>query len=94
METRDALQKRFESQLHEIKAEIEKIEAKAKAKQADAQIESQEKLEELRRKRERTEQKLEDLRNAGESAWADAKAGVELAVTDLKTALESAKSRF
>jgi len=48
----------------------------------------------LRSKQEAAQEKLRELKNAGEDAWEDLKAGTELACDSLGEAVKSATSRF
>ena len=48
----------------------------------------------LRVRQDEARARLESLRNAGEGAWQDLKAGVELAWEAIGEAIESAKSRI
>lgn len=91
---RDAYVEKTKAKLDEWNAEIAKLEAKAKHKEADAQMKIEEQIETLKKKRKSTEEDLDKLRQAGESAWEDLKAGVENAATSLGEAIRSAQSRF
>jgi len=62
--------------LDEWKAEIDKMKAKADKVDADAQLEYYKQVEDLHLKYEATQEKLEELKEAGEDAWEDLKAGL------------------
>jgi uncharacterized coiled-coil DUF342 family protein len=94
MSKRDAYVKKVQAKLDEWNAEIDKLEAKARAAQADAQIDLQQRVAELRSKRDEMTVKLQRLRDATEGAWEDLKAGLELAWEALGEAVHSAKSHF
>lgn len=53
-----------------------------------------ERIEDLRLKHETVREKLKELKEAGEDAWGDLEAGVELAWDSLGEAVKSANSRF
>lgn len=93
-ETRDAYVEKTKAKLDEWNAEIAKLEAKARQEKADAQMNLEEQIETMKKKRKSTEEDLDKLRQAGESAWEDLKAGVENAATSLGDAIRSAQSRF
>jgi septation ring formation regulator EzrA len=93
-ENRDVFVKKIKAKLDEWNAEIDKLEAQSRQKEADFQEDLQRRLEELKTKRQATQQKLEDLQNAGGSAWQDLKAGVEEAASALGQALDSARTHF
>jgi len=54
----------------------------------------EEQIEALKKKRKSTEEDLDKVRQAGESAWEDLKTGVENAASSLGDAIRSAQSRF
>ena len=93
-ETRDAFVKKTKAKLDEWNAEITKLEAKARQQEADAQLKIEEQIETLKKKRKSTEEDLDKLQQAGESAWEDLKTGVENAANTLGEAIRSAQSRF
>lgn len=94
MSMKDAYLQKIEAQLKEWKSEIDKIKAKADKADADAKLEYYEQIEELRTKQQAAQEKFTELKDAGEDAWEDLKAGVELAGVSLAEALKSAGSRF
>lgn len=94
MSMKDAYLQKIEAQLEDWKSEIDKMKAKADKADADMKLEYYEKIEELRTKQQAAQEKFTELKNAGEDAWEDLKAGVELAGVSLREALESASSRF
>ena len=94
MSNRDAYVKKLQAKLDEWNADIDKLEAKARASRADVQVALNRKVTELRSRREETTAKLRELRDAGEGAWEELKAGVELAWEALSDAMQSAKSHF
>lgn len=93
-ESRDAFVKKMQAKLDEWNAEIDKLEAQSRQKEADLQQDYQRRIAELKTQRQEARQKLEKLQNAGESAWEDLKSGVELAAGALGDALKSARARF
>lgn len=93
MSKRDIYQQKIEAQLDEWSAEIDKMKAKAAKAEADAQLAYKDRITELRQKQQVALEKLQEFREAGEDAWEDLKAGVELAWDSLGEALNSAKTR-
>jgi len=61
---------------------------------AEAKIEYDKKLEDLRAKRKDLEDNIAELQQAGESAWEDLKQGLENSWEILKESLTRAKSEF
>ncbi len=94
METKEAYKEKIEAQLREWGAKIEELRSKADQAKADAKIEYMKQVEELRKKRELAQGKLEELRSASDEAWDAIKVGVEKASADLKSAIDSAISKF
>ena len=93
-ETRDAFVKKMKAKMDEWNAEIDKLEAQSRQKEADLQTDYEKRIAELKRKRQEVRQQLEKLQQSGESAWEDLKSGVELAAVALGDALKSARARF
>jgi uncharacterized coiled-coil DUF342 family protein len=84
----------MKAKLDEWNAEIDKLEAKARQKEADARKDLEKQIEELKAKRSKANEQIDQMSSAGESAWNDLKAGVEQATNALGDALKSARSRF
>lgn len=96
MSMKDAYIQKLQGKLDEMKAEMDRLKAKAEQGAADAEIERerQQRLEEVRARRAELENKLDDLRDAGEQAWEDLKSGAEKASSAMSQALQSARERF
>jgi DNA repair exonuclease SbcCD ATPase subunit len=94
MSMKDAYEQKLQAQLDEWGAEIDKLKAKADNAEADAQLEYYKHIEELRSMQETANNKLAELKDAGDDAWEDLKAGIDSAWYSLGNALKSAASRF
>lgn len=94
MSNRDAYVEKLKAQLDQWNAEIDKLEAKGRELQADAQVSYNKRLEDLRIRRDAAAAKLKEIQEAGESAWEDLKAGTEMAWDSLREAVSSAWSHF
>lgn len=94
MSNREAYIRKFQAQLDEWNADIDKLEAKAQKSKADAKIEYQKHLEQLRAKRDNAASKLEELKSASDDAWEDVKRGAEDAWQTCSDAVKKAVSRF
>lgn len=90
MGTRDEYVQKMHELLDKLNAEIDALTERAENAGADLRDE----LAELRGKQEQARTKLASLRNAGEGAWQDLRAGVEMAKDAIGEAIESAKMRF
>jgi len=94
MSTRDEFVRKMHSLLDEGNAEIDALEAKAAHAEAGARDAYRKQIAALRAKQEEARARLESLRTAGEGAWQDMKAGVEMAWEAIAEAIDSAKSRI
>lgn len=86
--------KKFEGKLEEIDAEIDRLKAQAKQKDADARLQAEDEIDELKQRREKASARLDELQDASEDAWDDVKSGFELAWQNLENATRSATARF
>jgi hypothetical protein len=94
MSLKEIYQQKIEAQLDAWTADIDKMKAKAEMAEADARLEYHKSIESLRQKQQAAQAKLQEFRDAGDDAWEDLKAGVELAWDSLEEAVKSAKARF
>jgi uncharacterized coiled-coil DUF342 family protein len=94
MSSRDEYIRKMQAKLEEWNTEIDTLTAKAVDVTADVKNEYNEQIESLKTKQAAARQKIEELQQAGESAWEDLKSGVELAWTAIGEAIDSARSRF
>lgn len=94
MSDKKAYEQKLEAKLDEWSAEIDRLVAKSKQADADAQIELQRELDDARSRKDAAREKLDELKNAGDDAWEDLKNGIEGAWSSLETSLKAAKSRF
>ena len=94
MNTKEEFVRKMHSKLDIWNAEIDALTAKANAAEASARAEYHKQLDALRSKRDEARSKLNALETAGEGAWEDLKAGVELAWDAVSEAVQSATSRF
>lgn len=79
MREKELYQQKMEAKLDEWKAEAEKLRAKAAGADADAKLDANRKAEELDRKIETGNQRLAEIREAGEDTWESVKARVDAA---------------
>lgn len=93
-DTRNAYVEKMKTKLDEWNADIAKLEATARQKEADTQKRYQERIAALKVRRHAVEEDLDKLRRAGSDAWEDLKDGFEMAADSLGEALRSARSRF
>ena len=94
MSTRDEYVHKLQAKLEEWNAEIDVLSARAGKVSTDVSKELHEQIESLKDKQSATRSKIEEIRHAGEGAMADMKSGVELALSALGEAVDSARTRF
>ena len=94
MSTRDEYIEKLQAKLHEWNEEIDKLAALAGETAGNIKNDYYEQIESLREKQMAARKKIEDLHLSGESAWEDMKSGIEMALTAMGEAIDSAKSRF
>jgi len=75
-------------------AEIDKLEARARGVDAEARLQYQQRLQDLRAKQADLRDKVSQVQEAGEGAWDDLRAGLEHSQQALSGAIEAAISRF
>ena len=93
-EQRDAYVQKMKAKLDEWNAEIDRIQARINQADAEAKIEYNKQLDDLRAKRKEAEDRLEEIQQAGESSWNDLKQGLENSWEILKKSVDRAKSEF
>ncbi len=94
MSTRDEYVHKLQGKLEEWNAEIDVLSAKAGKVTADVSKELHQQIDSLKYKQSDARRKIEEIRHAGEGALADMKSGVELALSALGEAADSARTRF
>lgn len=92
MENKELYHEKMTAKLKEWNAQIAEFSSKAEQAKADAKIEYQKKVDELQAKRAAFMEKMDELKDAGEDAWQQVKAGVEKAASSVLDALDRAKS--
>jgi predicted nucleic acid-binding Zn-ribbon protein len=75
-------------------ADLDRLQAKADQTSAEARVKYQQQIEDLQEKRRALEEKIAQLRGAGEGAWEDIRTGMEIAWGSMSEALSSALQRF
>ena len=94
MNSKEEYIRKMQAKLEELNAEIDTLTAKAGEVRADVKNEYNEQIASLKTKQVAARQKIEELQQAGESAWKDLKSGIELAWSAMGEAIDSARSRF
>jgi len=94
LETKDEFITAMDKKLKDLDAKITELTEKSKGYQSDAKTQADQALATLREQRDKANQKFEQAKTAAADAWKDMKGGVELALNQLETAYENAKSKF
>lgn len=94
MDYKNAYAQNVEARLDQWRAEIDKLQAQADEASANAQLNYQKEIDDLRDGQEQAQRKLYELGQAQGAAWKDLKSGVESAWDDLGKAVRSASDRF
>ncbi|TMM54202.1 hypothetical protein [Sulfitobacter sabulilitoris] len=94
MDDKDAYRQKLQTRLETLRAEIDKLEAKAEHVGAEAREALRTEAKELRAKQDEARKKLEAFRKAQGDAWKDLKSGLDAAWDDLSRAVRRAADRF
>ena len=94
MITREAYVAELKAQLDELNADLDALEGEARKASADAKVQYERQIRELRQKVQRFQQTLTKSRQANDNAWDDLKEGAETGWTMLKESFTAAKSEF
>lgn len=94
MGKKDAYVKKLHGKMDEWNVQIDKLAAKAQQAKADTKIAYEQDMEDLREKRKKFKDKIDQVQKSSDDAWGDFKAGVEGAWESLDAAMKSASERF
>lgn len=94
MATRDEWVEKIKSKINEANAEIDRLLEKSNQASRDAQSQYHEYVDDLKAKRERAEQRLQELRGSSESAFEDLRQGAENAWESVRNSVAAARDKF
>ena len=94
MSEKTIYQEKIQARIEKLQARTEELQAKAKGVKADLKQQALEAIGDLRSKQTKAEEKLGEMRQAGEAGWSALRAGVEESVDDLASALEKASEQI
>ncbi|MDZ7801102.1 MAG: hypothetical protein U5K81_09960 [Trueperaceae bacterium] len=94
MDDRTLYQQKMQARLDSMKAEVDRLEAKASEADADAKLELNRRIEALKSRIDDGRSKLTELSQASGDAWESVRKGVDDAMTSLGEAFEGAKDAF
>lgn len=93
MSARKEYLNRLKSKLDEWDAELDKLEERSRALQAETQARYRRQLDEVRQHRDELHRRYQDLQKASESAWDQLRAGAEDAWRTLDEAFRRTRKR-
>lgn len=94
MSAREDYVQKMHELLDKLNAEIDVLASKAEHAENEVREEFRQQITHLRARQNDARTRLASLRNAGEGAWEDLKAGVDMAKEAIGEAIESARARF
>lgn len=94
MELSQTYKEKAEAKLAQVRADIDKLQAKAKEADANTQILVNEKIQILHEKKEKLSQQYEKLKDSSSSALETLQEGFETAWNDLSDSMSEAKKQF
>ena len=94
MKNREEYIEKMTAQLKEWSRKIDLLEFKARAAKADAKITYEQRIRDMKSKREAVMTRLQELKGAGNEAWESMTTGVEAAWDEFKRAFTEAKDKF
>jgi predicted kinase len=94
MNEKELYRQKYQAQLDEWKADVDKLRAKAAGARADAQIEIRKHIKELEAGMHDAGVKLSELAAASEEAWDNARKGVETTWEALKAGVSAAAAKL
>jgi SMC interacting uncharacterized protein involved in chromosome segregation len=94
MKNREEYIDKMTAQLKEWSRKIDELEFRARAAKADAGITYENRIKDMKTKREAVAKRLQELKGAGNEAWEAMTAGVEAAWDEFKHAFTEAKDKF
>jgi tRNA uridine 5-carbamoylmethylation protein Kti12 len=94
MSKRDEYVDKLKAQLDQLNTEVTKWEAKAQKAQANARVEYDKQLKEVRRHRDQALEQMKKVQAATGDAWIDLVRGADEAWAKMREALEKARSHF
>ncbi len=94
MKNKDEYVRELHARIDAWNAEIDKLKAKADISEAAARREYQKQIDTLRDNVKAFDEKVSEIRHAGEGAWQDLKSGIDLAWESINEAIKSAAARL
>lgn len=87
-------EKQLKRQLDEWKNEIQELNRKVDKVQSNMKSQYKQEIRELQNKQKTFEDKLTQLHKAGDQSWKNLRQGLDRVRTDIRQAIQSAKTKF
>lgn len=94
MTEKDAYQQKLQAKLEEWRAEIDRLKARAKEAEADAQVRHRQEIRDLQAKREALKKEWSRLQQSSGDAWQEVKSGADKAWSELSTSIQHAWTKL
>ena len=94
MEDKKSYLQKIADQLKQWDREIDELKAKTVTAKAGSKKEILKQIDQLRLKKKTAQEKLKQLREAGDGAWDMMKAGLERSLSEFKGAFSNAAAKF
>jgi predicted nucleic acid-binding Zn-ribbon protein len=94
MGEKEIYKQKLQAQLEAWRAELDKLKARSKEIQADAQLDLHKQIDLLEEQVADANRKLNELADAGDEAWMSLKAGLEASWASLKRGFGEAAEKF
>jgi len=93
-DSKQAYQEKAKAQLDKLNAQIDELKTKSRQVKADAQVEYQDRLAKLYKKRDTAQVKFQELQQSSGAAWTEMQQGLNSALKELNSAWKNAVSKF
>lgn len=95
METKKEIyRQKAQARFDQMNAQIEDLIARFNETKADAKLKIKNQFEDLTNQQETVEQKIEQVKNAGEDAWQDMRSGIDNAFDELENSYNQATRKL
>jgi ribosome-interacting GTPase 1 len=92
IQQKDAFQQKVQTELNEMQVRIKQLRGQVKHASAEARADIQKAIEELEKKKDLANKKVEAIHSATASSWEQVKSKTEAAMDDLRDSLTRARS--
>lgn len=94
MSKRDEYLEKLKLKLESWNIELDKLENKIKELDIDKKFKYQDRIQDLRKRREEVKQKIKEIQEASGDAWKDFRKGAEKAWQAFREGIENARDQF